>query len=118
MSDPTSNSLSFPVYDPNDKRPLPEIIAEFYGFPLAYVDDTDGKRYYAVQDWIKGVGQVTDVRQVWHNLKMRNPYVKDYCRKAPYKASNGKIYAIDHSPTSGIIEITQRMGRKIGIVKQ
>lgn len=50
MSNLTSNPVEYPAYDPNDPRPLPEIVADFYGFPLAFADDTDGNRYYAVQD--------------------------------------------------------------------
>lgn len=53
ISDSTAFSLDFP-YDPEDKRPLPEIIAANYGFALAY-HELEGKRYYAVQDWIAGV---------------------------------------------------------------
>ena len=45
MPDSTQTTLGFPIHDPNDKRPLPEIIAEYYGFPLAYVDAEDGNRY-------------------------------------------------------------------------
>ena len=45
MVDPTPSSVSFPVYDANDKRPLPEIIAEHYGFPLVFADDTDGSTF-------------------------------------------------------------------------
>jgi hypothetical protein len=57
MSDSNSTSISFPIpYDPNDKRPLPEIIADYCGFPLNShpVDETI---YYSAQDWIKGVAQ-------------------------------------------------------------
>src|SRR5579863_9489690 len=70
MSDPTSNLVSLP-FDPNDDRPLPERIAEGYGFPLAYHDLDDGKRYYAVQDWIVGVAQPPDAAKFWHDVKRR-----------------------------------------------
>ncbi len=46
MPHSTPNLVSFPV-NPNDKRPLPEIIAENYHFKLSYLDHVDGNRYYA-----------------------------------------------------------------------
>lgn len=72
MSDSTSNSVFFPL-DPSldDKRPLPEIVAEHYSFPRAYVDHEDGKRCYAVQDWIAGVAQAADASKFWDAMKRR-----------------------------------------------
>ena len=70
MDDSTSNSVSFPV-NSQDKRPLPEIIADLYGFKLAFVDHTDGNRYYAVQDWINGVTQTAQARSYWGKLQIQ-----------------------------------------------
>ncbi|MEP7287414.1 MAG: hypothetical protein ABI947_16780 [Chloroflexota bacterium] len=58
MSDSTLVPIPLPQ-DSNDQRPLPEIIADYYGFPLAYYD-TEDERYYAVQDWIAGIAQTEE----------------------------------------------------------
>src|SRR5947209_3996761 len=110
MVDSTSSPISIPVHDPNDKRPLPEIIAEHYGFPLAFADDTDGNRYYAVQDWIRGVTNTADPGDSWKHMKRRHPYLASFCKLLPYKASNGKIHAARYISLSGLLELTQRMG--------
>src|SRR5215469_5538537 len=97
--------LSFPT---DDKRPLPEIIADgkpdpdgWPAFPLAY-KDVDGERYYFIQDWIAGVAQTERPAKVWDDFKRRFQ-IKDIqlsdsvgmsepirkfitgCRRLPYK---------------------------------
>ena len=65
MPESTYTSVSFPITpEPNDKRPLPEIIADYCGFPLAFVD-VDGERFYAVQDWLRGVAQPVEITKFW-----------------------------------------------------
>src|SRR5215469_17324269 len=89
--------LSFPT---DDKRPLPEIVADgkpdpdgWPAFPLAY-KDVDGKRYYAIQDWIRGVAQPSDASKFWDNMKRRlvksGIELSSWRRKLPYLAPNGK----------------------------
>src|SRR5258706_14881644 len=113
MSNLTSNPVEYPAYDPNDPRPLPEIVAEFYGFPLANADDTDGNRYYAVQDWIRGVTETYDVRNLWAKLKRRmvtaGVDMSPWRLQLPYRASDGKNYTVDYAPATGLYQITQRM---------
>src|SRR5258706_7860718 len=113
MSDPTQNSISFPIHNQNDKRPLPEIVAEHYGFPLAFVDIEDGKRFYAVQDWIRGVAQSPDPSKFWGAMKKRlkkaGIETSTWCRSLPYLASDGKTYKRDHTEVTGLYQLTQRM---------
>src|SRR5258708_7547572 len=102
MSDSTSNSISFPIEpDPNDKRPLPEIVADRWSFPLAYVDHEDGKRYYAVLDWILGVAQTPNASEFWRAMKRRlntaGVETRTWCTGLPYRASDGKTYKRDHA---------------------
>jgi hypothetical protein len=119
MSNPTPNSVSFPVHNPNDKRPLPEIIAEHYGFPLSYLDHYDGKRYYAVQDWIAGVTQVANPRMFWSNMKRRltkTGYVLlPPCAQLPYQATNSRLYQMDYAQAETLYQITQRMDANTGL---
>jgi hypothetical protein len=119
MSDPTQNSVSFPIHNPSDKRPLPEIIAEHYDFPLAYLDHNDGKRYYAVQDWIAGIAQAPNPRIFWSKLKNRlikagyvlyPPWVQ-----LPYRAANGRRYQMEYAQAETLYQITQRMDANTGL---
>src|SRR5436305_13977527 len=119
MSDSTSSSVSFPIHDPNDQRPLPEIIAEHYGFPLAYSDESDGNRYYAVQDWIRGVAQAADPSKFWDSVKRRLNTAKidlsSWCRKIPYRLPDGRNYKMDYATAAGLYQITQRMDANTGL---
>jgi len=117
MADSTQNSVSFPA-NPRDKRPLPEIIASNYGFPLAY-HDIDGARYYAVQDWIRGVAQVSDPAKFWHDikrpLKKAGIETSALCRSLPNRAGDGKMYKRDHADAETLYRITQRMDVQTGL---
>lgn len=120
MSDSTSNPVSFPFDStPNDKRPLPEIVADRCGFPLAYVDHTDGKRYYAVQDWIAGVAQAHEPRKFWQEMKKRlrkaGVEMSTWYGQLPYRAKDGKHYKMDHAQAEALYQITQRMDANTGI---
>src|SRR5579859_4330293 len=119
MSDSTSNSVSFPV-NSNDKRPLPEIIAERYDFKLAYLDYEDGNRYYAVQDWIVGVAQTDSPRRFWSDLQKRLKkagltQLYDSCVQLPYRATNGRFYQMDYAKAETLYQITQRMDVHSGL---
>jgi len=118
----------------NDARPLPEIIASggsgWSEFKLQY-HDVDGKRYYAVQDWIAGVSGSDTPRRVWTDLKARysdgkvrevkrgrkpiSPEKAEHVQKQlarlavqlKYHASNGKNYTMDFATDEGLYLITQ-----------
>lgn len=115
MTDFTSNPVPFSA--DSDDRPLPERIAAQWNFPLAHKDHDDGKRYYAVQDWVAGVGDTPHVRTFWQKMKHRYPYLATLCQKLPYRASNGKSYQMDYAQAEGLLEITRRMARETGIAR-
>lgn len=120
MSDSTSDPLSFPfASESNDKRPLPEIVAERCGFALAYVDHDDGKRYYAVQDWIVGVAQSAEPRVFWAKMKKRfqkaTIELLPSCQQFPYRSSSGRTYQMDYAQAEALYQITQRMDAQTGI---
>ena len=127
MFDSTSNLV--PFSPDSDDRPLPERIAAQYGFPLAYKDHDDGKRYYAVQDWIAGVADTPHARTLWEKLKKRAKKMAETLKEAgeeqlspwwgqlvklPYRASNGKEYKLDHADAETLYRITQRMDANTG----
>src|SRR5258708_35226987 len=98
MSDSTSNLM---ILSPNfGDLPLPERIAKNYNFALAY-HDVDGKRYYAVQDWIIGVTQSPEPRVFWAVMKRRAKKsqipIESECRKLPYRATKKKTYNVDYA---------------------
>src|SRR5262249_42067027 len=94
---------------------------ENYGFSLAY-HDLDGKRYYAVQDWIRGVAQPAEERKFWDALKRRfkkaGIEMSTWCRPLPYVASDGKTYKRDHADAEALYRITQRMDTQTGLRDQ
>src|SRR5579859_7326198 len=109
MSDSTLFSVDFP-HNPADNRPLPEIIAELAGFPLAY-HDLEGVRYYAVQDWVKGVSQKNDYRRLWADMKRASKrlglHLYDSIVQLPYRAKDGKNYKMDHADAQTLYQIAQ-----------
>lgn len=125
MFDLTPSQLPLQPFS-EDKRPLPEIVADgnpepetgWSAFSLAY-RDVDGKRYYAVQDWIRGVAQTENPRDFWNKLKKRlqkaGIELSTWCLQLPYRASNGKRYDIDHTDSEGLYRITQRMDVNTGL---
>jgi hypothetical protein len=122
MSDSSSTSVSFPIcVNSNDKRPLPEIIAHYCGFPLVS-HPVEGRQYYSVQDWIAGVARVKNPRRFWSDMKRlaKEAGIELYERivQLPYKASNGKHYIMDHVTDESLYRITQRMRAETGIRDQ
>ncbi len=131
MVDSTLNPLSFPDADghSSDQRPLPEIVAAgkpdepenpgWEAFPLAY-QDVEGKRYYAVQDWILGVAQPdshpgTFWTQMKKRLKKAKVEFETLCLKLQYTASDNKKYKMDFATAEGLYIITQRMDAETGL---
>lgn len=98
-----------------DNRPLPEIIADLYGFPLARHEQENGLRHYAVQDWIVGVGQVKNARRYWSDLSKRHPELYAPCVQFLYTAANGRSYNMDYADAETLYRITQRMDANTGL---
>jgi hypothetical protein len=120
MFDSTSNS---PVSPSNfGDFPLPERIADQYQFPLAYHDLEDGKRYYAVQDWIRGVAQSPEPRVFWAQMKRRfrtsQIRIDAECLKLPYKATDQKFYKVDYAAAETLFSMLSMMSKSTGIVSE
>src|SRR5579859_6424869 len=125
MSDPNQSLLPLPLHSENN-RPLPEIVADGNpdpqgggtAFPLAY-HDLNGKRYYAIQDWIRGVAQTDNPRRFWSDLKTRlkkaGIELSAWCVQLKYRASDRKNYTTDFTDDEGLYRITQRMDVNTGL---
>jgi hypothetical protein len=127
MFDFTPNLV--PLSPDSDDRPLPERIAAQWNFPLAHKDHEDGRRYYAVQDWIAGVGNTPHARTLWEKLKKRAKKQAEELEKKgkeqlsrwwgqlvklPYRATDGKDYKMDYADAETLYRITQRMDANTG----
>jgi hypothetical protein len=84
----------FPEHDSgSDDTPLPLLVAKKWNFSLAY-HIVDGKYFYAIQDWIRGLLGVDDIRKIWAKFKTQKSWVEmsTISRRLLYKASDGKTY--------------------------
>jgi hypothetical protein len=72
-------------------------------------------RYYAVQDWMRGMMQKDDVRADWRMLQKRAPQLLNNVLQLPYKASNGKTYQMDYADAQTLYGITQRISANTGL---
>jgi len=98
----------------NDARPLPEIIAAQFHFPLQS-HDTDTGVMYAVQDWMRGLMQKDDVSSDWKHLKKRAGQTLKSVQPLKYKATDGKTYKRDFTDAEGLYAIAQYMSAKTGL---
>lgn len=98
----------------SDARPLPLIIADKWGFPLQH-HVVDGVDYYAVQDWLRGVMQKTDVASDWKHLQKNHGHTLIGVQSMAYRRSNGRVYQMPFAPVSDLWRIVQRMDAKTGI---
>lgn len=94
----------------DDQRPLPEIVAERWGFPMQrYI--VDHEPYYAVQDWIAGLTSANPTT-IWADIKRRSeswPQLLDSIQQLGYTASDGKKYAMDFATDKGLYLIAQHL---------
>jgi hypothetical protein len=90
----------------NEVHPLPFIIANKCHFRLAFIQ-IDGKIYYSIQDWIKGLTDANP-RTLWADIGRRNDLKSNMIiKKLPYTASNNKTYQMDFTDDTGLYMIVQ-----------
>lgn len=106
---------------PDDGRPLPLRVASAFRFSLQTCELEGGELYYAVQDWIAGVSEITDVKVVserWRDMKRKQskkqsrenrPSLASAVVKLPYTATDGKTYQRDYADAETLMVITQRL---------
>lgn len=97
-----------------DDAPMPERIAAAYRFPLQS-HEVDGVTVYAVQDWIRGVADMQDVRGLTTQMRRRAAELFTSCQQLPYKATNGRTYQMDYIDAEGLYAITQRLDTNTGL---
>lgn len=102
--DESLKQLGFADLSLSDIRPLPLIVAEKWGFELQYHPASDGKTYFAVQDWIRGLTGESDIRKVLTKLKKEMPISS---RHLDYLASDGKTYQREFTNDESLYRITQ-----------
>jgi hypothetical protein len=98
----------FPSID--DERPLPIVVAEKWNFDLAYIIK-NGNYLYSIQDWIKGLTELQDVRTIWADIKRRSssPELLDSIQQLPYNATNKRKYMMDFTTDKGLYLISQQL---------
>jgi hypothetical protein len=104
-----TNMPMFPEHDSgSDDTPLPLLVAKKWNFPLAY-HIVDGKYFYAIQDWVRGLLGVDDIRTIWAAFKKQDQWNEMFnsVERLPYKATDGKVYQRDYTITENLYTIAQ-----------
>lgn len=89
-----------------DMRPLPLIVADKWGFELAYIEREDGSYIYSARDWFLGMGGSkprwsATVSSTW--FRSTEPTTVETKRK------NGRADTLHFCPDHGLYIITQEM---------
>jgi hypothetical protein len=94
----------------DNDTPLPLLVAKRWNFPLAYHETADGV-YYAIQDWVRGLTQLQDIRHVWSQLQKQQKQSQTLVsnQRLNYTASDGKVYKRDFTDDKGLYLIAQYM---------
>ncbi|MDX2137356.1 MAG: hypothetical protein SF123_04620 [Chloroflexota bacterium] len=87
---------------------LPLIVAKRWNFPLAHATTQDGS-YYAIQDWVRGLTGVEDIRNLWNMFKKTDAGRQTYNSivRLPYVAKDGKTYKRDFTNDKGLYLLAQ-----------
>lgn len=104
-----SPQQKLPLGDAEPKNlPLPLIVAERWGFPLAF-HIVDGQHMYAIQDWMRGLLGVQDTRYMWAKFKKQHPHSQALTssQRLKYKTSDGKSQLRDFLTDNGLYFIAQ-----------
>lgn len=95
-------------HEQDNTTPLPLIVANRWGFPLAHMR-TDEGMLYAVQDWMRGLTGENDTRYVLAQFKKTEAGKQTLIsyQRLPYKAADGKTYQRDYTTDNGLYLIAQ-----------
>lgn len=96
-------SIQLPLFSDNtDKRPLPLIVADRWGFTLTYIEQEEGY-IYSAKEWVIGLG---GDKTTWSKLKKE---LLLSMQQLPYQAPNGKTYQMDFVDDDSLYGIAQEM---------
>jgi len=104
-----TNLPMFPEHDSgDDNTPLPLLVAKKWDFPLAY-HIVDGKYYYTIQDWMRGLSGLKDISTIWAYFKKQEAWnqILNSIEYLPYKATDGKTYSREYIDADGLYIIAQ-----------
>lgn len=102
-----TNLPLFPESDPtSNDTPLPLEVAKRWQFPLAF-HIVEGKHYYSIQDWLRGLYGDHNTRSIMSNFKKSKHETTLSKRSLPYKAADGKTYKRDHTTDEGLYLLAQ-----------
>lgn len=106
----------------DDQRPLPLIIAEKWGFKLAY-HYSDETYWYAVLDWIGELLEADSTRasNTWSDIQRRGlTNILVLAQRFSYLRSDGREYQTDHLTDKGLFLLTQslRVTRERPLLKE
>src|SRR5262245_59169362 len=96
---------TIPEISDEKEKPLPLIVANKWGFALDHIETPSGL-FYHIQDWIKGLTGVNDVRFAWEKAKKQ---LLISIQQLPYIAPNGKTYEMDFTDDKGLYLIAQNL---------
>jgi len=106
-----TNLPMFPEHNSkNDDTPLPLLVAKKWGFPLAF-HIVEGKHYYAIQDWVRGLTGTEDIRTIWAYFKKQEIWSQmlNSIERLKYKASDGKTYHREYTTDGSLYLIAQHL---------
>ncbi len=94
------SNLTLPHFDTSSESelPLPLIVAQKWNFTLTYID-LEGIRWYALQDWVRGITGEEDVRKIISKMKNQT---STSSRHLPYLADDGKTYEREYTDDKGL----------------
>ncbi len=95
----------------DDKRPLPLIIADKWGFSLQYHIVNDNY-LYAVQDWFRGLTQKENVSNYVKDFKRNNSKTGETFTPLKYTASDNKKYTRDFCDDIALYLIAQSLNAR------
>lgn len=103
----------FTRLDSDNDTPLPLIVAKRWNFPLAHVR-TDNGIFYAIQDWLRGLTGIDDVRRILPKIRQRQPDLIKSFQTFPYKSTNDKIYQLPYTNEQGLINLLTYLRLALG----
>lgn len=89
-----------------DMRPLPLIVADKWGFDLAYIEREDGSYIYSARDWFMGMG---GSKQGYSNARKLDWYISVLPVAVEIKRERRQYETLDFCTENGLYIVAQNM---------